>query len=342
METTLPKHAAVPANPWLALQNVGEQAALAVHWQLWLGEHFAAFKNAFLERSTSPPARFYPCPHECGCLHEVVSHPGGSLVGVCRCEPWNCDDLALHTEDLFFYRLSWSRLGRALCKSLDLQPKTAGFGLSNTRQIGSWSAAAVPVILTLASTGTEFRVTAAELSARLRQPFILLGPSAAGLTATSQEVLANVGAQFFPLAGTVALKPGGALQPVRLPGELFARFAPQEQAPPPEDVARRAFALIQQLDSDQRLGAPAVLTVFRCYCIEERSIGEIARRFRVSKATIFRRLEWIRAKTGLDPRDLRRISTHLEKIEDDVADARAEHIHRKNLIEEASGDEEWE
>jgi predicted DNA-binding protein YlxM (UPF0122 family) len=333
---------AISPNPWLALESLGDEPALAVIWRRGLGDQFPGFSSAFLERSSSPPARFYPCPHECGCLHEIVCHPDGAIVGICRCESWNCDDLALCGEDLIRYRLSWPRLSRALCKGLDLQAKTAQLGLPHTRQIGSWSAAAIPAIFTVAAKTPDFRHIAAELGARLRQPFILLGPTAAGVSASSQELLANFGAQFFSLAANFVLKPGGALQPVRPPGELLAKFALESKEPLPEEVARRAFALIQQLDSDQRTAAPAVLTVFRWYCIEERSIGEIARKFRVSKATIFRRLELIRARTGLDARDLRRVSTHLDKIEEDLTDARAEHIHRKNLIQEDDAEErEW-
>ena len=40
----------------------------------------------------------------------------------------------------------------------------------------------------------------------------------------------------------------------------------------------------------------------------------------------------IRAKTGVDPEDFRRLSSHLEKIEEDLSDSRAERVHRKSAI----------
>jgi hypothetical protein len=102
--------------------------------------------------------------------------------------------------------------------------------------------------------------------------------------------------------------------------------------PLPEDAARRAFALVQQLDPESRMKAPSVLTVFRLYCMEELTADQIARKSGCSKATVVSRLHLIRRKTGVDPASLRRFSSQFEKIEQDVSDSRAEHIHRKRLI----------
>ena len=43
--------------------------------------------------------------------------------------------------------------------------------------------------------------------------------------------------------------------------------------------------------------------------------------------------------TGTAPADLRRLSSHLEKIEDTATDPRASHIHRKRLIDDADPDD---
>ena len=64
------------------------------------------------------------------------------------------------------------------------------------------------------------------------------------------------------------------------------------------------------------------------YCMEEMSAGQIARSLHCSKPTILRRLDAIEARTGAHPDNLRRLSPHLNKIEAQLADPRAEHIHR--------------
>lgn len=339
-------------SPWLVLESIHNLSAVTAEWRTQLGAHFAAFRNGFLVRAAQA-ATSYPCPRQCGCAHEIVHHNSIEIVAVCRCESWNCDDLRLAPQDTALWTLSWPRLGSALCKALGLHSRKAGFTLENTRQIGAWSEAAIPVILTVQSEPSGLRPVIRELAARLRQPFILLAPTARHLDATGKELLAHAGAGFFDLEshitfqstmGSTALvsEPDdaaeematGILRAIRSPADLFGRFTPQPAEPVEEDVARRAFALVQQLDSDESIQAPTVLTVFRLYCMEDKSISQIAQKFRCSKATVFRRLELIRAKTGMDPRDLRKYSAHLEHIEEDIADSRAAHIHRKNLIEE--------
>ena len=53
-----------------------------------------------------------------------------------------------------------------------------------------------------------------------------------------------------------------------IPGELFARFTPEPKFEPGEDVARQAFALVEQLDSDIASKPPTPMSVFRLYCME--------------------------------------------------------------------------
>jgi hypothetical protein len=115
------------------------------------------------------------------------------------------------------------------------------------------------------------------------------------------------------------------------PGELFARFSAQPKEVE-EDVARRAFALIQTLDSETGAKPPSLLSVFRLYCIEELSADHIARVHHCSKSTVIGRLNQIRARTGVDPQDLRKVSASLKRIGEEMDDSRAERIYRKKLI----------
>ncbi len=141
--------------------------------------------------------------------------------------------------------------------------------------------------------------------------------------------------------------PSGLIQDIyrnvaALRKQLRERPPPGPNEPLPEDVARRAFALVQQLDSEAppNTRPPSVLTIFRLYCMEELNIPQIARKCRCSNATVANRLHSIRVKTGSEPDALRRFSPHLQKIEEDMSDSRAEHIHRRRLIYDADEGEE--
>src|SRR5215471_9061516 len=181
------------STPWSCLETIPGQTAVLATWRKHLGPWFEPFKTALLHPQTER-ASSVPCPRDCGCCHEVVRHEDGELVGVCQCESWNCDDLPLTVDDLTLWTPSWSRLGRALCQALGLQSKTADLHLPGTRQVGAWSTNAVPVLLTLQSEREEFLFIVGQLTARLRQPFILLAPTTQHLDAAGKELLANVGA----------------------------------------------------------------------------------------------------------------------------------------------------
>lgn len=280
-----------------------------------IGEQFPAFRSLCLE-PVSWPVQPIPCPRGCGCNHVVLlRHDGTGAVAVCRCASAGCPDIALTREEIIPLQVSRPRLGHALCQAFGLASRLADLPIPNTFQFGSWSTDAVPVILTIQVQNSVFRRAVAELAAGLRRPFILFAPTSDFLDAPAQSILENHGAAFFALDAQVILTEHGTLQPTSPPGELLARFTPQ----PKEldvDVARHAFALVLNLDTETLLRPPTLLAVFRLYCIEELSASQIARKFGCSKPTVLRRLGLIRARTGLDPRQLRRLSPHIAKLED--------------------------
>jgi hypothetical protein len=318
-------------NFWNCLESIRGCEAVSAVWRENLGSHYASFSAAFL-RFQSEAVRFYPCPRNCGCAHEVIQHSDGSLVGVCRCESWNCEDLCLTATDIASFQLSWPHLGQAICKALGLKPKSAENALPGTRQIGAWSADAVPVILTVQSQAVDFRRVVAELVARLGRRFILLAPTPAHFDVASQELLVRAEAAFFALDAHLTLMSGGSLQSAKAPGELFAQLQPEAKEGSGEDIARSAFALLQQLDSEGPAKPPAVLTVFRLYCLENLTAAQVARKCRCSKTTVVDRLNLIRAKTGMPPERLRAYSSHLTRVLEDVSDSRARRIRSRNLI----------
>ncbi len=227
---------------WQSLEAIPGLVAVAAVWRAWLAEGFAPFQAAFLQ-ARAQPARSVPCPRECGCAHEVVRHPDGSLVAVCRCEPWSCEDLSLTLADVTLWELSWSRLGRSVCKAFGLDGRLAKLGLPNTLQIGSWSAVAVPVILTIPSDRQVFQRVVAELVGRLRQPFILLAPTNTHLDAACLELLHHARAAFFDLQSNLVLTRHSNLQALKPPGELLAEFTPESERPPPTTPTKPRYAL---------------------------------------------------------------------------------------------------
>lgn len=282
-------------------------------------------------RLTPPPAQLLPCPRGCDLAHDIVGRPDGSLAATCRGDPERPFEIPLTPADITPLEVSWSKLARALSQALGLHSKLAILPPPNTVQFGAWSADAVPAILTIQACPSAFFRVVPELVARLQRPFMLFAPTSNHFDAHCLELLSRVGAAFFPLDSTVMLADDGRLRPAKSPGELFAEFTPQPKEVD-EDVAHRAFALVMTLDSERPMKPPALLTVFRLYCIAEMSAAQIAQKCHSSKTVVISRLKLIQAKTGVSPKDFRRISSHLAKIDESTADSRAARIHRPRLI----------
>ena len=332
MDVAAPADAHAPPSPWSCLETIPGQTGVVATWRNHLGTWFEPFKTAFLH-SLAERASSVPCPRDCGCWHEVVHHDG-EFLGICRCESWNCHDLQLSAEDLTLWTLSWARLGRALCQALGLQGKTANLNLPATRQLGSWSADAVPVLLTLQSEREEFLFAIGQLVARLRQPFILLAPTSQHFDVQGKELLANVGAEVFALDSYVDLSSAGTLRPRVPPGELFSRFNPQPKEAVSESTAQKAFALVKALDSEQPSSKVSLYTVFRLYCMEGLNAVQVARKCGCGRSLVFLRLQALSRKLGTHPRTLRQYSSHFQDIEKSLADPRARRVHRKSAIYE--------
>ncbi len=93
------------------------------------------------------------------------------------------------------------------------------------------------------------------------------------------------------------------IPPLRLSNRLPIKIQKSKIENP--DVAQAAFALLEKLDSGRRRPPPSISRVFRLYCIDLLSAAQVARECRCSKAAVIRRLNLIRAKTGLPIGNLR-------------------------------------
>jgi DNA-binding NarL/FixJ family response regulator len=329
------------ANVWRSFEDMPGLIAVPAGWQRCVGEDFDAFRAAFLV-STGRQAKSFPSPHVCECSLRVCRHRDGSIVAVSECGSTGCGDMQITGADVMLWGVSWKKLGRAVAQGFDCDVKDVELGVAGTRQIGSFGAAGLPVVLTIQHEEGQFGSAVRQLVGQIGAGFVLLAPTSRFMNGNSRGLLEKAGAGFFDLEGHISLTAQGSLRARKSGVELFGRFLPKDTEPVPEDVARQAFQLIEQLDSEQVIKPPSVLAVFRLYCDEGLSAEEVARRCGCSKGTVINRLRLIREKTQMEPDELRRFSSQFEKIEDDIRESKAAYIHRKGMIDDSRSWEEGE
>lgn len=302
---------------WHCLENIRGLMAASSIWRNQLGNDFDSFKAAFL-RTRPQPAKSFPCPNECGCAHEVVENKDGSLVAICRCEPWNCDDIRLTAADVVLLELNWSKLGRAIAKAFGCEAMELRWDLPNTLQVAAFSNAAVPVVLTIQNERDEFRRVAAELSARLRQPFILLAPTAQFVDGKSKELLANCKAGFFSLESHVTMMSSGLLHSAKSGGELFATHLPEKQDTLKQTEATRIFELMRKLRSDSANQKAPPIDVFIFTVLEGLSQKETAKRCKCVPSLVSSRVKAIERTFNLTIEQLRNYASEIREMQSSV------------------------
>jgi hypothetical protein len=234
--------------------------------------------------------------------------------------------------------LNWQRLARGLGETLDFRVLLASTGLPDTRQIGFRPESGTPVFMTIPLNAEACSQTVSGLTIRLRQPFILLTPTSAHLSPAARELLADGPSIAVALDSALVLGRGGRWEPRRPPARLFEGLASREKAGDDEDAARRAFALIQQLETGGREKPPLPITVFRLYCIDQMPAIRIAKACNCAKTTVLRRLQAIEKKTGQEVDELRRLAANFENLAAEVRDSRAHHIRSGALLDEDESD----
>lgn len=291
-------------------------------------------------RETAERSQSVLCANGCGRLHPVMALDGGRLVSICERDGWR--EIEVGAEEMVLWELDWRKLGLEIARAFDCPSRDADLGVPGARQVAAFGDASVPVVLTIQSSQEGLRSAVGQLVARLQRPFVLLAPTSRFLDGISQGLLANMKAGFFDLESHVSLTAQGKLQARKRGAELLARFLPEETEPVALDVARQAFRLLEQLDSEQVIKPPSVLTVFRLYCVQEMTAEQVAHKCRCSKGTVINRLRLIRDKSKMEPDELRRFSSQFDKIEDDIRESKAAYVHRKRLIEDSPSGEEGE
>lgn len=322
-------------NLWRCLEVLAADRHVGAEWAKWSGDHFEPLRSTFL-RAVKEETKFVPCPQGCGCEHEVVTRASGARVGICRCEPTNCDDIVVQAEDVRQWEFNAGKFSRAVRAALDCEPRDTALPLPMTWQIGAKFANGVPVFLTIQGERESFRRVVVELAARQRQPFILLAPTSRLLDASSRELLAGARAGFFDLESQLRFAASGALQPCCSPGELFQAFAPATNEAATDDEARRLFALLKALESESNYRKAPVTRVFQLYCLESQSRNDVARACRCVPSLVTLRLKAIEKKLGRKPAELRTLSAQFERIAESLTDEKARRIDRTKA---ADGDD---
>jgi hypothetical protein len=335
------------SSPWPALERVPALRGIPSVWRSLLGDHFEVFQSAFLHKLADPAKGIF-C-QRCYCVHEVIPRSPAPTLGrssapalprsdaptlfaTCRCDDRTCPDIPLATADIEQWSLNWPKLARSMCQALSLNSRFTDLHMFNTRQIGTWSADAVPIILTIQSSSSHLRSAIYQLTSRLRRSYILFAPTNEHLDATCQEFLANGGAGYFSLENTIRLTDSGTLLALKTPGELLAKFTPEPAGAGSEDVARQTLALAKALDSQNHFRKAPLYTVFLLYCQEGLTADEIARECHCARSVVFTRLNFLRQKLGRNLLALRQHSEQFERIENSLSDSRARRIYRSGAL----------
>jgi hypothetical protein len=228
--------------PWRSLEEIHALQALVPIWRKHAGQLFSLFRALCLDPMEAA-AELYPCPLASNCVYRIIRQPHQAITGQCARDPRVCDAITFTPEDVTPLELNWPKFGQALCKALNLDSKFVKLPLYQTAQIGTWSADAIPVFLTIQNERFHLRRITAELVARYYQKFILLAPSNRLLDAPAIEHLNRVRAAFFPLDNIITMSDAGILQPLNPPAEIFARLSaimsPSAVSPPSSESKPR-------------------------------------------------------------------------------------------------------
>jgi hypothetical protein len=248
----------------------------------------------------------------------VVHHPDGSIVAVCECDPWNCDNIELTASEVVDYEFDRARLARALCRAFELERREQEVGLPWTQQIATFGAAAVPVVLTIQQERYEFRQVVAELAARWRDGFILFTPTSGFVDGRAHEMFSTARAKFFDLESHVTLLPDGTLRARQRAGELFAAFVTKRDDDASDGEATRVFAILQKLRS-KRAGLKAALyDVFMLIVVDGETQRVAAKKLGCSLGLISARVEELEREFKRSVAQLQALASELVEMQTSI------------------------
>jgi len=312
---------------WSVIESA-PKAAAASAWHQWLGPEFGAAAALFLHKTDRKVDRV-PCPHGCGCAHVVP--PRVPLVGVCECEDSDCEDIQVREEDLVVWEVDLEKLGQKVARALELPRRDRATSETSAREIGMFGGDGVPVVLVVARGSGDMERVVAQLVARLKGRFALLGPTNRFMTVAGRELLAGVGARFFDVESNFDVAASGALVARKKAGVLFGALVPETEAELSDEELRKIYArlLLSAKDAKGSREAP-MKDVFDLYCLKAFSAREVAIKLGCSKATVMNRLQALNQLAGVPAKDLRAYKPFFEQMEKDLSDPRAKRVRRKD------------
>jgi hypothetical protein len=363
------------AGLWSSLEILSTQAALLMEWRQALGDEFTAAR-AFL-RPTQQQSESYPCVHpiSCGCRHRVVFETPDEVSAICDCEEAGCDPILLDAADLIVHALNGKRIAASIRQAFQFDESENGdIGESHSCLVGTWGVRRSRVFFNVPISENGLLNEIDRLCVASPEPFVLLTPTSRFCTPMVQRALRRQGNAQVALSGVVALTPDGRLELIPAAKPLIETFlgdfgkritegtpleraihrveeklnaiaknrAPSESAAISEDVARQAFEIVKKLDTGRPMKKPSLLTVFRLYCINERSAAQIADQCGCSKGTVIDRLNVLANRVGMPLAQLRTYSPQFERTEKEIDDWRARRIDRQDLAHGSEDDDETE
>jgi len=313
-------------NFWRAIENISRWEAVTSSWRDELGEDYAGAQAGFL-RASGRGAPAYPCPHECGCHHELYEQEDGGFVGVCQCDPFDCDDLRLTAEEIEIHELNLAKVGRAVVRALGCEPRAVDLGVRGIWQVGLFSGAALPVVLAVPINSADFANAMAQLVCRLRERFIVLAPTCRYVNGNALGLLANAKAGFFNLETHVALAPSGILTARQSGGELFSRYLPEIQSEVQENEAAKVMAIVSKLRSERGRQKAPLFDVFNYLVVDGLTQREAAQECGCASGLMALRAKELQQRFQMSVERLRAFASDVRERETSI---RGDAYRRKN------------
>jgi hypothetical protein len=182
-------------------------------------------------------------------------------------------------------------------------------------QVGSFGAAALPIVLSIQHEPASFHAALYELAVRLRERFVLLSPTGKFYDARAQELLGNAKSGFFDLETNLVLTSAGRLQANRTGGQLFARLLPEKGEPLKVTEGKRIFGLFMKLATERTIKKAPLEPVFRLVVLEGHSQAKAARLCGCVPALISRRVRTIESRFEMSIEQLRNFASDILEME---------------------------
>lgn len=308
---------------WGCFEDLHGLVAVPAVWRARLRDDIETFSAAFL-RKRRDPACSVPCPHGCGCAHEVVKHDDGRLVGVCQCEPWNCDDLTLLPADVELLELNLTKLGREVAKAFGAAAGETRLPVRGAVQVGAYGAAALPLVLVIADSEDDFRRAVAELVARLQERFLVVAPSNRFFKANAKELMRKAKAGLFALESELNLLPSGAFLARHGGQKLFAAFVPELEDKVKQSEAARVFSMLKILSDGPKPRKAPLQFVFQSVVLDGHSQEWVAKECECSPALVSMQVTEIERRMQMSLEKLQALASCVAEMKANTAAARSE------------------